>query len=95
MPDVDPAHAWRRIRAEMRRAVSDSTWHLWLEPLEATPNLTRLMVPGEADVQAVVVTLDPAAAKPFRFELIGEAGVPPQRPPCAGYTSSMRSTRSG
>ena len=36
MPDVDPAHAWRRIRAEMRRAVSDSTWHLWLEPLEAT-----------------------------------------------------------
>ena len=36
VPDVDPAHAWRRIRAEMRRAVSDSTWHLWLEPLEAT-----------------------------------------------------------
>jgi chromosomal replication initiator protein len=34
VPDVDPAHAWRRIRAEMRRAVSDSTWHLWLEPLE-------------------------------------------------------------
>jgi chromosomal replication initiator protein len=36
VPDVDPAHAWRRISAEMRRAVSDSTWHLWLEPLEAT-----------------------------------------------------------
>jgi chromosomal replication initiator protein len=36
VPDADSAHAWRRIRAEMRRAVSDSTWHLWLEPLEAT-----------------------------------------------------------
>jgi len=73
----------------------DSHTFVHHEPLEAAPNLTRLMVPGEADVQAVVVTLDPDAAKPFRFELIGEAGVPPQRPPCAGYTSSMRSTRSG
>ena len=35
VPDADLPHAWRRIRAEMRRAVSDSTWHLWLEPLEA------------------------------------------------------------
>ncbi|MFZ4411213.1 MAG: hypothetical protein ACOYOH_27990 [Paracraurococcus sp.] len=63
------------------------------DPLEAVPNLTRLIVPGETDVQAVVVTLDPAAAKPFRFEVIGEAGGAPQRPPCPDYTSSMRSTR--
>jgi chromosomal replication initiator protein len=35
VPDVDPQHAWRRIRAEMRQAVSDSTWQLWLEPLTA------------------------------------------------------------
>ena len=35
MPDVDLQHAWRRIRAEMRQAVSDSTWQLWLEPLAA------------------------------------------------------------
>jgi chromosomal replication initiator protein len=35
VPDVDLQHAWRRIRAEMRRAVSDSTWQLWLEPLAA------------------------------------------------------------
>jgi chromosomal replication initiator protein len=27
------AHAWPRIRGELRRAVTDSTWHLWLEPL--------------------------------------------------------------
>jgi chromosomal replication initiator protein len=34
--DADLPHAWRRIRAEMRRAVSDSTWELWLAQLEAT-----------------------------------------------------------
>ncbi|MDO9707249.1 hypothetical protein [Paracraurococcus lichenis] len=73
----------------------DSHFYIHHEPLEAAPNLTRLQVPGEADVQAVVVTFDPAAGTPYRFEVIGEAGSPPQRPPCAGYTSSMRSTRSG
>ncbi len=26
-------HAWRRIQLELRRAVGDSTWHIWLEPL--------------------------------------------------------------
>ena len=35
MPDLDLNTAWRRVRAEMRRAVSDSTWQLWLEPLAA------------------------------------------------------------
>jgi chromosomal replication initiator protein len=33
--DVDVQHAWSRIRNEMRRAVGDSTWQLWLEPLVA------------------------------------------------------------
>jgi chromosomal replication initiator protein len=33
--DLDLNTAWRRIRAEMRNAVSDSTWQLWLEPLAA------------------------------------------------------------
>jgi chromosomal replication initiator protein len=27
------SHAWPPIRDELRRAVPDSTWHLWLEPL--------------------------------------------------------------
>lgn len=63
----------------------DSHTFVHHEPLETAPNLTRLQVPGEADVQAVVVTFDPSAEKPFRFELIGDAGVPPQQPPCAGY----------
>jgi len=31
----DLAHAWRRIRAELRTAVSDATWHLYLEALAA------------------------------------------------------------
>ena len=44
VPDVDFAHAWGRIRAEMRRAVSDSTWHLWLEPLAATRYEERTLV---------------------------------------------------
>ena len=35
MSDVDVQHAWGRIRKEMRRAVGDSTWQLWLEPLVA------------------------------------------------------------
>ena len=35
MSDVDVQHAWGRIREEMRRAVGDSTWQLWLEPLVA------------------------------------------------------------
>ena len=26
-------HAWRRIQQEMRHAVGESTWHIWLEPL--------------------------------------------------------------
>jgi chromosomal replication initiator protein len=33
--DDDLAHSWRRIRAELRTAVSDSTWHLYLEALAA------------------------------------------------------------
>jgi chromosomal replication initiator protein len=28
------SHAWPPIRAEIRRAVTDSTWHVWLEPLQ-------------------------------------------------------------
>ena len=29
--DPDPATIWHRFRTELRRAVSDSTWHIWLE----------------------------------------------------------------
>jgi chromosomal replication initiator protein len=33
--DDDLPNAWRRVRAELRGAVNDSTWQLWLEPLAA------------------------------------------------------------
>jgi chromosomal replication initiator protein len=33
VPDDDLPTSWRRVRAELRRAVTDSTWHLWLESL--------------------------------------------------------------
>ena len=35
MTDTDLAHSWRRIRAELRTAVSDATWQLYLEGLDA------------------------------------------------------------
>jgi chromosomal replication initiator protein len=35
VPEDDLPYAWRRVRAELRRAVTDSTWQLWLEPLTA------------------------------------------------------------
>jgi chromosomal replication initiator protein len=35
VPDDPLSHAWPPIRAQIRRAVPDSTWHLWLEPLQA------------------------------------------------------------
>jgi chromosomal replication initiator protein len=31
--EPDPASVWHRYRAELRRAVSESTWHIWLERL--------------------------------------------------------------
>ncbi len=33
MPDDALAHSWTRIRSELRDAVTDSTWHCWLEGL--------------------------------------------------------------
>jgi len=33
--DDDLSHAWPLIRTELRRAVAESTWQLWLEPLTA------------------------------------------------------------
>ena len=33
--DLDPPSAWRRIRHELRQAVTDPVWSIWLEPLSA------------------------------------------------------------
>jgi hypothetical protein len=31
---LEPTAAWREIRAELRRVVGDSTYEIWLAPLE-------------------------------------------------------------
>ena len=33
MSEPDPSTVWHRFRTEVRRAVSESTWHIWLEPV--------------------------------------------------------------
>jgi chromosomal replication initiator protein len=38
--DDELSHAWRRIQHEMRHAVGESTWNIWLEPL--TPRSLEL-----------------------------------------------------
>ncbi|WP_149537010.1 hypothetical protein [Siccirubricoccus phaeus] len=58
------------------------------DPLRDMPaNLTRLMVPGERDVQAVAVAFDPGEPEPLQLRLLGEIGTPPQEAPrgCPDY----------
>lgn len=47
--------------------------HFWLHdrPVAAAPNLTRIMVPGDRETRAVRVEVDPVAADPWSFTLIG------------------------
>ena len=53
--ELDLNTAWRRIRAEMRNAVSDSTWQLWLEPLGARQlDADTLVVEAPAESRAWV-----------------------------------------
>ena len=81
--DVDLQHAWRRIRTEMRRAVSDSTWQLWLEPLAARQwEGSTLVVEAPAEsrawVEASFARLLAASAKAVlgasaRIQVVGPA----------------------
>ncbi|MCO6416677.1 hypothetical protein JYK14_10965 [Siccirubricoccus sp. KC 17139] len=66
------------------------------DPLRDMPaNLTRLMVPGERDVQAVALEFDPGEAEPLRLRLLGEAGTPPQAAPrgCPAYERQTAAAR--
>jgi hypothetical protein len=47
--------------------------HFWLhdKPFAGAPNLTRIMVPGDRETRAVRVSVDPAAAEPWSFALVG------------------------
>ncbi len=74
----------RRVLAEQARRFGrpvllvhgDSHFFLSDRPMPEAPNLHRLMVPGDQDVRAVVVRVDPAAVEPFGFDLIGAADRP-------------------
>jgi chromosomal replication initiator protein len=83
VPDLDLQHAWRRIRAEMRQAVSDSTWQLWLEPLaarqlEADTLVVEAPAESRAWVEASFTRLLAACAKAVlgagtRVQIVGPA----------------------
>jgi len=54
----DPfSHAWTPIRAELRRAVTESTWHLWLEPLRpAALNDGELVLEAPDEIRSWVTS---------------------------------------
>jgi chromosomal replication initiator protein len=88
--DVDLEHAWRRIRSEMRHAVGDSTWQLWLEPLaprQLEANTLVIEAPAEsrAWVESSFARLIVACAKAVlgagaRVQIVGPTA-PSERAP--------------
>jgi chromosomal replication initiator protein len=53
--DSDLAPAWRRIRHELREAVTDHTWHIWLEPLSVRSlDDVRLVLEAPDEIRAWV-----------------------------------------
>jgi chromosomal replication initiator protein len=53
--DPELARTWHRIRGELQRAVSDSTWHIWLARVDARElNGTTLVVEAPEDIRAWV-----------------------------------------
>jgi chromosomal replication initiator protein len=105
VPDADLDHAWRRVRAELRRAVTDSTWHLWLEPLTARSldgGTLVLEAPQEsrAWVEASFTRLLGACAQSVlgpgtRVELAAAGTAPhqPERPPARDFTGTAFNPR--
>jgi chromosomal replication initiator protein len=53
--DPELARIWHRIRGELRRAVSDSTWHIWLARVDARElDGTTLILEAPDDIRAWV-----------------------------------------
>jgi hypothetical protein len=75
------AEGARRFGRPVLLLHGDSHFHLEDRPVPDAPNLFRVMVPGARDLRAVRVTVDPAAAEPFRSALVGAADRP-ARPGC-------------
>jgi chromosomal replication initiator protein len=92
--DDDLPHAWPRIQAELRRAVTDSTWHIWLEPLSARElEGGRLVVEAPDEIRSWVggrfgrllhACADAVLGPGTELELVAPgADVPPQTMPAA------------
>jgi chromosomal replication initiator protein len=55
--DTDPASLWHRFRTDLRRAVNDSTWHIWLERLRLRSlHGTTLVIEAPDDIREWVQT---------------------------------------
>ncbi len=103
MSDVDVQHAWGRIRQEMRRAVGDSTWQLWLEPLVARHMEDHTLVieaPAEsrAWVEASFARLLAACAKAVlgagtRIKVVAPGTHAPARAPARVFTGAELNPR--
>jgi chromosomal replication initiator protein len=53
--DPELARIWHRIRGELRRAVNESTWHIWLERVDARSlDGTTLVVTAPDDIRTWV-----------------------------------------
>ena len=105
--DVDLQHAWRRIRGEMRHAVSDSTWQLWLEPLgarqlEGTTLLVETPAESRAWIESSFARLIAACTKAVlgadaRVQIVGPAEpgelAPGPRPVSGGHNAGSEGQR--
>jgi chromosomal replication initiator protein len=93
---LEPTSAWREISAELRRIVGDSTYELWLEPLQATrwdgtvlslhaPAATRAWVTkrfGRVVESCAQTVIDPTVKVAFTDGTVAEqvGGPPPHAP---------------
>jgi chromosomal replication initiator protein len=103
VPDLDLDTAWRRIRAEMRHAVSDSTWQLWLEPLaarqlEASTLVVEAPAESRAWVEASFTRLLAACAKAVlgagaRVQVVGPGTAVESAPAARSFTGASFNPR--
>ena len=59
MSEPDPATIWHRFRSELRKAVNESTWHIWLErmgfrPSEVKRALLRIGESPDASLEQII-----------------------------------------
>ena len=70
--EPDPSSVWHRFRTEVRRAVSESTWHIWLERVSFRELAgTTLVVEAPDDVRTWVETRFGRLLTPARRRVLG------------------------